>query len=91
MTIYTANANRITPSAKSFKVLSFIAIADGATKFECVSKVLGRQGSKRQLRGYYCAPFRGWMESGVLIRNDWTHEYHITTKGRALLKAATQR
>lgn len=87
----SANAKRITPSSQSFKVLSYIQLAKGATKYDCVTKILGREGTKRELRGYYSDAFADWTANNILTLNRKTHKYHLTAKGLRRLTAAASR
>ena len=86
---YTANATRLNRYSKGTAILNFIFVNGKATKYECVTNVLGKIGTKQSLRGYYCAAFRGWMENGVL---EYTgYNYSLTEHGIELLKLANIR
>ena len=77
----TVNGKRLTPNSQGFKILSHIIENDGASKYSCVTNVLGRVGSRQQLRGYYSDYFLGLVTSGVLSLDKKTHIYKITGRG----------
>ena len=79
--MYTANASNITSDSKMFKILQLIITKNGATKYECVTGVLGVTGSKQRLRGYYSCTFRGLVDAGVLSYSKQNYKYNITTTG----------
>lgn len=81
---YTANATCLNKRSKGFKVLEHIILKDGVTKYECVTRVLGKIGTRKELRGWYSCYFRGWVDSGVVTLDRKTHMYHSTKHGAVL-------
>lgn len=88
---YTVTATNLRSSSKGYKVLQYILNKEGATKYECVTEVLGKTGSRSELRGYYSDSFRGWVDNGVLTRDPKTMMYNITPYGRSLVLKASLR
>ena len=79
--MYTANASKMTVNSKMYKILQLILLNRGATKYECVTKILGVVGSKQRLRGYYSCTFRGLVDAGILSYSKKDYKYNITTAG----------
>jgi hypothetical protein len=84
MSYYSANGKNMVKDNNAYKMLELIINNDGATKYECLTKALGKVGSKQQLRGYYSCYFRGLVDSGVLTHDPKTFKYHITPHGSQL-------
>jgi hypothetical protein len=78
---YTANANRLTVNTNGYKMLEYIVMNDGATKYELVTNVLGKTGTKKSLRGYYSCYMRGWVDSGIVEYDKTNFKYYITRLG----------
>lgn len=83
--IYTADGTRIKLGSKGHKMLQYIVDNGYATKYDLVTKVLGKTGTRRQLRGYYSCYMRGWMDHGILGYNQSNYAYYVTDKGACLL------
>lgn len=84
-TIYTADGSRIKLGSKGHAMLKYIVDNGSVSKYELVTKVLGKVGSRRQLRGYYSCYMRGWMDNGILKYNHFNSTYEVTPKGACLL------
>ena len=93
MMYYHSNARTITTESKTFKILSYIHKNVGATKYECVTNVLGLKGSKDLLRGYYSSIFRGWVDNDVLSPGSHKNgfKYTLTSNGIEMMKDAMLR
>ncbi len=83
--IYTADGTRIKLGSKGHKMLQYIVDHGTVSKYELVTKVLGKVGSRKQLRGYYSCYMRGWMDHGILKYNSFAQAYEVTDKGACLL------
>lgn len=79
------NGSRFTTSSKGFKILSHIFSNGPKTKYECVTEVLGKVGSKEKLRGYYCVYFAALRDEGLVEYNRSNFTYSITDKGMKLI------
>lgn len=77
----------LTTESKGYAILKFISENLGASKYDCVTKVLGKSGDKKSLRGYYSVYFAGLKGCGFLSLDTKTHKYSITETGKKLLKA----
>ena len=83
---------RLTTKSKGYKVLSAIQDPkDGLSKYEWVTTILGKEGSRNELRGYYCVTFQGWREAGIVVLNNGAHKYSITELGLERLRAAREK
>lgn len=82
---YTANGSKLKLGSNGHKMLQYIVAHGGATKYELVTKVLGKKGSRKQLRGYYSCYMRGWMDAGIVKYNAANFTYEVTQKGAWLL------
>jgi len=82
---YTVTGTKLTSKSNGFKILKFIASQNGATKYDCLTKALGKVGTHKALRGYYSSYFRGLVDNNVVKLNYCTNEYMITDYGRKLL------
>lgn len=78
---YTANGKNMKKGQNGFKMMEFILKNNGATKYELVTNVLGKVGTKKELRGYYSCYMRGWVDSGLVELDTKTHKYYATAKG----------
>lgn len=76
---------RFTKDSKGFKILKYIDKHNGATKYECITKVLRKCGSKQKLRGYYSVYFGLLVKSGILTLDYKSHVYSITEKGKEII------
>ena len=76
---------RFTKESKGFRILKFIEKQNGATKYECLTKVLSKTSSKRKLRGYYSVYFGLMVKASLLTLDSKTHIYSITEKGKELI------
>lgn len=83
--MYTANGNKIKLGSQGHKMLKHIIDNGGSTKYDLVTKVFGKVGSRKQLRGYYSCYMRGWMDNGILKYNHFNSSYELTEKGAWLL------
>jgi predicted transcriptional regulator len=83
--LYTADGTRIKLGSQGHKMLKYIVDNGYATKYELVTKVLGKVGSRYALRGHYSAYMRGWMDHGILKYNKFSSSYSVTEKGAYLL------
>jgi predicted transcriptional regulator len=83
--IYTADGSRIKLGSQGHKMLKYIVDNGTVSKYELVTKVLGKIGSRYKLRGYYSAYMRGWMDHGILKYNHFNSTYEVTDKGACLL------
>lgn len=88
---YTANGTALTKKSKGFKLLKYIAENKGATKYECITNTLCKNGTKHDLRGYYSSYFHGLTINGVLSYNKSTHKYNITDHGAVIFVEAMGR
>ena len=59
-------------------ILKYVDENQGATKYEIITDVLGKTGTKRDLRGYYSTNFASMRGSGLLNLDFDTHIYTIT-------------
>ena len=75
--------SRFTLKSKGFKIIKFISESP-STKYECVTSILGKSGSKTQLRGYYCAYFKKLVEANI-IKRIGEGVYDITPYGLSLI------
>ena len=77
---YKTVGTRMSTSSKSFQILSYIAMKGGCSKYEFVKNVLRKDGTRQQLRGYYCV----WCET--MVKGDILHlengVYKITELGK---------
>lgn len=69
------------PGTITRAILSYIRENNGATKYDIVTNVLGKRGSRKDLRGYYSVFFSMAKNSGLLSYDSKTYNYHITEKG----------
>ena len=83
--IYTADGTKIKLGSQGHKMLRYIVDHGTVSKYDLVTKVLGKFGSRRQLRGYYSCYMRGWMDHGILKYNHFRKAYEVTEKGACLL------
>jgi hypothetical protein len=83
--IYTADGSRIKLGSKGHAMLQYIVANGSVSKYELVTKVLGKIGSRKSLRGYYSCYMRGWMDHGILKYNRFSSTYEVTEKGACLL------
>ena len=81
---YPNIGSRFTTESKGFKVIKFISESP-ATKYECVTTVLGKTGTKTRLRGYYCVYFKNLVEANI-IKRIGAGVYAITPLGLKLIK-----
>lgn len=81
----------INKESKITQILNFIKTNKEATKFECVSKILEVQGTKRDLRGYYSVVFQELRLCGVLDYSFSNFKYSLTEKGLLLLEKANKK
>jgi len=81
MKLYTATGTNLTKNSKGAQILRHILVNGPKTKYECVTEVLGKVGSKKSLRGYYSCYFRGLVDEGILSYNSKTFQYNVTEKG----------
>ena len=87
---YKSNASRINKRSKGYKMLELIIRNSGATKYECLQEI-GKQGTKKQLRGYYSVYFQGWVKNKVVSYESKHHKYKITNHGKMMfLKASAK-
>jgi hypothetical protein len=84
-TMYTADGSRIKLGSQGHKMLRYIIDNGSVSKYELVTKVLGKVGSRQKLRGYYSCYMRGWMDNGILKYNHFNSTYEVTPKGACLL------
>ena len=92
--MYETNASRLNPSSKGFKMLDHLmhhSHLGGCTKYELLTEVLGKVGSKQKLRGYYSVYFQGWVKSGVVTLDHDTYKYNITPHGTLMFLNAKSR
>lgn len=82
---YTANGSKLKLGSNGHKMLQYIVANGGATKYELVTKVLGKKGTRKSLRGYYSCYMRGWMDAGVVKYNSFSCTYEVTQKGALIL------
>jgi hypothetical protein len=83
--MYNADGSRIKLGSKGHKMLKYIVDHGTVSKYELVTKVLGKVGSRQSLRGYYSCYMRGWMDHGILKYNKFNSTYEVTEKGAYLL------
>lgn len=83
--MYNANGSKLKIGSNGYKMLQYIVENGGATKYELVTKVLGKKGTRKSLRGYYSCYMRGWMDHGVVSYDASTYKYQVTLKGAWLL------
>ena len=79
------NGSRFTTASKGFKILCYLFSNGPKTKYECVTEVLGKVGSKQKLRGYYCVYFASLRDSGFVNYNPSNFTYSITDKGMKVI------
>lgn len=84
-TIYNANGRKLKLGSNGHKMLKYIVDNGGATKYELVTKVLGKKGTRKSLRGYYSCYMRGWMDHGIVSYDAANYTYHVTKQGAWLL------
>ena len=79
--ILTATRTRNGKPTKIIKLLKYLKEYGPVSKYELVCEVLGKKGTRRELRGYYSTNFIKFRDSG-LINLDWdTRTYSITQDG----------
>lgn len=81
MNYYTATGKNMKKGQNGYKMMQYILVNEGATKYECLTNALGKTGSKQKLRGYYSCYFAGWMQAGIVTYDPKTYKYHATAKG----------
>ena len=85
------NGSRFTTSSKGYKILCHILLNGPKTKYECVTDVLGKVGSKQKLRGYYCVYFAALRDCGLVQYNSSNFTYSITEKGMKVISNVQKR
>jgi len=75
--------SKLKKDSKLTKILEYIRDNNGATKYECVTNVLNKKGSKKDLRGYYCCAFGDLVDIGLLnpSSRENSFKYTITEAG----------
>jgi len=71
---------------KLIKILDYLHKHGPSSKYEIVTKVLGKKGNRKELRGYYSDNMQIYRESGLIELNYDTKEYSITERGVQSLK-----
>ena len=66
--MYNADGSRIKLGSKGHKMLKYIVDHGTVSKYELVTKVLGKVGSRQSLRGYYSCYMRGWRRSACPVQ-----------------------
>lgn len=79
--LYTATAGRMIKGNNAYKMFKYMIDNDGATKYDLLTKVLGKTGTKKELRGYYSCYMRGLRNAGMLDYNAKTYKYYPTLEG----------
>jgi Mn-dependent DtxR family transcriptional regulator len=82
---------RMKADSSMTKVLRYIDLNQGATKYECLTEALGYSGTKSQLRGTFSCMFQDLKQIGVCDYNSKTYKYTLTEKGERLLAKALER
>jgi hypothetical protein len=83
----TATATRLRNGqpTKLIKILAYIRDNGPVTRYDITTKVLGKQGTRKDLRGYYSTNFIKYRNSN-LIELDWdTMTYTLGESGRQAL------
>lgn len=83
--MYNANGSKLKLGSNGYKMLQYIVANGGATKYDLVTKVLKKVGTRQRLRGYYSCYMRGWMDNGIVSYNRFSNTYEATPKGAWLL------
>lgn len=86
---YDKVATRMSLSSKTYAILHFILVNGPTSKYDIVTKVLGKKGTSQDLRGYYCVWFQKMVKGGILKREGTT--YRITSLGRTRMEDAILR
>jgi len=90
--LYTGlTGTKMKSTTKICQILNYINDNNGATKYECVTNVLNKTGSKQDLRGYYCCAFNDLVEQGICDYTRKGYQYTLTTYGAELLRNANNR
>lgn len=77
----TATRTRFGQPTKLIQILKYLKENGPVSRYEISTKVLGKVGTRKQLRGYYSTNFIAFRESG-LIDLDWeSRTYTITRDG----------
>ena len=79
--LVTATRTRFGKPTKLIQILDYLRQYGPVSRYELTTKVLGKVGTRKDLRGYYSTNFIVFRESG-LIKLDWdSRTYTITEDG----------
>jgi predicted transcriptional regulator len=67
--------------SKIAQILAYLREYGSASKYEIVTEVLNKVGSRTELRGYYSTNFKKLRDSGLVGYYENDKEYFITDEG----------
>jgi len=71
---------------KLIKILAYIRDNGPVTRYDISTKVLGKKGTRKELRGYYSTNFVVFRDSDMIVL-DWdTRTYSLGETGRQALE-----
>lgn len=72
-------------NTKIRKIFKYILDNGQASKYDLVTNVLKKEGTRKTLKGYWCTNFAALRNSGLLNYDYETKKYNLTTKSLVLV------